>query len=96
MTFFDKVKQWLGDKADAGLSSEEQQLENSNQDPLRVDSPEEELFKQNILMGDTERSEREGDQPKVEEISPHTNDDVTNKNPNSEDVNNGSLDGVLD
>ena len=69
MAVFDSIKQWIDKAFENAQSNEEQVLNEQFQEQLDIDSPREELFKQNIFMGDTSRSENIGEETEPENVN---------------------------
>ncbi|MGI9227709.1 MAG: hypothetical protein ACR2PU_02850, partial [Gammaproteobacteria bacterium] len=76
MAVFDVFKQWAGKVLDKAQPSEEKILDELYQDQITPDSPREELFKQNILMGDTTRSDRVGEEVVSEETAAQVDENL--------------------
>ncbi|QMU60364.1 MAG: hypothetical protein GKR92_01100 [Gammaproteobacteria bacterium] len=80
MAVFDKFKQWVEKTFETTQSSNEQVLDEQYQEQIDVETPREELFKQNILMGDTGRSEIIGEETASENIATSADEFVPARN----------------
>ncbi|MBT8125282.1 MAG: hypothetical protein KJO81_10690, partial [Gammaproteobacteria bacterium] len=80
MAVFDNFKQWVEKAFEKTQTNDEKVLDEQYQEQLDVEKPPEELFKQNILMGDTGRSEIVGNETASENVPPIVEDSVPARN----------------
>jgi len=76
MALFDNLKQWAEKALGRTQSNDESILDEKYQEQIDVETPREELFKQNILMGDTGRSEIIGEETTSEDINAPTDQSI--------------------
>ncbi len=88
MAIFDAFKQWTEKVLDKVQSNDEKILEELYQDQINSDFPREELFKQNIFMGDTTRAERVGEEVASEETSASVDEGIKPREIQSNTFNN--------
>ncbi|MGH1538715.1 MAG: hypothetical protein ACRBDX_11835, partial [Gammaproteobacteria bacterium] len=74
MAVFDVFKQWVEKATGQIQSNDKNVLDEQFQDQAGVETPREELFKQNIFMGDTARSEITGEEQTSESIATANNE----------------------
>ncbi|MFK7816948.1 MAG: hypothetical protein AB8B92_11495, partial [Gammaproteobacteria bacterium] len=86
MAVFDKFKQWIDKALEKSQPNDGNVLDEQYQEQVDVERPPEELFKQNILMGDTARSEIVGQETASEDNINNQNDGVQSKAPEQEQV----------
>ncbi len=84
MAVFDKLKRWVEKALEKTQSNDEKVLDEKYQEQLDVEKPPEELFKQNILMGDTARSEIIGQETVSEDTINNYSEDVLSRSISSE------------